>query len=226
MLQLFILPSLSPSHLPPDIPASASSCCCVLSALPTAAAPVPAALPLLGAGAVLVVPSRARAAPAPWPRRADAALPPLPPRASLLTSRRGDGAGLAGSRAWVNLWCYSGLGSWYELPSVNPSRMLGQRCSYDPAGQHPGFLPLDPTCRQQRRFCIYCVLWAWLWLCLTADPVLLCCNPRGVNGSSLLYAAVREARTRLTDCTLHNSGFRSHLCVLSALERALTLIPP
>lgn len=174
--------------------------------MPTAAAPVPATLPPLGAGAVLA---------------------PLPPRASLLTSRRGDGAGLAGSRAWVNLWCYSGLGSWYELPSVNPSRMLGRGCSYDPAGQHPGVLPLDPPpCRQQRRFCMYCVLWAWLWLCLTAHLVLLCCNPRGVNGSSLLYAAVREARTRLTDCTLHNSGFRSHLCVLSALERALTLISP
>lgn len=183
---------------------------------------MPAALPPLGAGAVLVVPSRAGAASAPWPRRADAASQSCPAD----ISGWGGGTGLAGSRAWVNLRCYSGLGSWYELPSVNPSRMLGQGCSYDPAGQHPGVLPLDPPRRQQRRFCIYCVLWAWLWLCLTADLLLLCCNPRGVNGSSLLYAAVREARTRLTDCTLHSSGFRSHICVLSALERALTLISP
>ncbi|PKK20749.1 methionine sulfoxide reductase B1 [Columba livia] len=38
----------------------------------------------------------------------------------------GSDAGLAEVKVWVNLWCYSGLGSWYELPYINPSRVLGQ----------------------------------------------------------------------------------------------------
>lgn len=38
----------------------------------------------------------------------------------------GGNAGLAEGRGWVNLWCYSGLGSRYELPYINPARALGQ----------------------------------------------------------------------------------------------------
>lgn len=47
-------------------------------------------------------------------------------------------------------------------------------------------------------------------------------NPSGTNGSSLLYTGAREARVRLTGSTLHNSGFRNHIRIPSALGRAVT----
>lgn len=51
-------------------------------------------------------------------------------------------------------------------------------------------------------------------------------NSRGTNGSSLLYTGVRVARVGLTGCPLHNSGFRNHICIPSALGRAVPLISP
>lgn len=51
-------------------------------------------------------------------------------------------------------------------------------------------------------------------------------DPSGTNGSSLLYNGAREARISLMGCTLHNSGFRNHICVPSALGRAGTRISP
>lgn len=49
-------------------------------------------------------------------------------------------------------------------------------------------------------------------------------NSRVTNGSSLPYAGAGEGSIRLTGCALHDSGFRNHVCVSSALGRAVTLI--
>lgn len=38
----------------------------------------------------------------------------------------GGNVGLAELGVWVNPWSYSGLGSCYELPYINPARVLGQ----------------------------------------------------------------------------------------------------
>lgn len=71
-----------------------------------------------------------------------------------LLALAGTKAGLAQARVRVNPWSYSGLGSWYELPYINPPGRWGRDVlwSHMFSGQHPGVFPLCPPPTLQRRF--------------------------------------------------------------------------
>lgn len=88
---------------------------------------MPVLLPLLSSGEGLLLTS-AKPGQSPDPSQAlmQSRVAPL--------ALPGSSAGLAEVRVWVNPWSYSGLGSWYELPYINPSRVLGQGCLMVPLG--------------------------------------------------------------------------------------------
>lgn len=95
---------------------------------------MPVLLPLLSSGEGLLLTS------------AEAGQFPDPSQA-LMQSRvtplalPGSNTGLAEVRVRVNPWSYSGLGSWYELPYINPHKVLGQGCFVVPLGSIQVFSP-------------------------------------------------------------------------------------
>lgn len=95
---------------------------------------MPVLVPLLSSGEGLLLPS-AEPGQSPDPSQAL-----MQSRVALL-ALPGSSTGLAEVRVWVNPWSYSGLGSWYELPYINPSRGLGQGCFMVPLGSIQVFSP-------------------------------------------------------------------------------------
>lgn len=109
-------------------------------------------------------------------------------------------SGLAEVKVWVNLWCYSRLGSWYELPYINPPRVLGRGWVYDPTRQQPGILSLILHTVLDLPCPLGSIL-TWPYTDLS-----LCSKLQWYQW----FLSAREGRIWLTGCTLHNSGVRDH----------------
>lgn len=149
----------------------------------------------------------------------------LDPSQALMQSRAallalpGSKAGSAEVRVWVNPWSYSGLGSWYELPYINPSRCWGKDVLWSHWAAARCFLPL-PTLHTAQT-----VLHPHPQLCPGLTPDLALCNKfQWHSGSSWLCPGGREAGTGPTGCAWHRSGSGSRVCAASVLPRAVTLI--
>lgn len=142
----------------------------------------------------------------------------MPSRVALL-ALPGSKAGLAEVRGWVNPRSYSGLGSWYELPYLNPSGVLGQGCFVVPLGSIQVFSPSAHRAHSRD------VLHQHPPLCpgLTAD-LALCNKFQGHSGSSCPCPAGREAGIGPTGCVWHRSGSGNRVCAAPTLPRAVTLI--